>query len=167
MVRRWLLLPMLAGMLIFVSMNEPGAAQGRPPKDKKDKKGEDKAGKDLNKAYDTLNEVSQAQAAAREKLPRDLARLLEQGQDFYRRGRRCYEDNDTFRAGEFAKAANDGGRGLRHWQRANSTATSGIPAPPPDLGPKGPPRTGGPAEPWEGARRNCSERGTVSPRWNR
>jgi hypothetical protein len=157
MFRRWFLLPFLAGVLLApILLAVPEAALAGPkdkkapePKGGKDKKGpEPKAAKDLNKAYDTLTEVSLAQSGAKEKLPRDLAKLFDQARDYYRSAVRSFEDGDTSRAGELAKAANDAGRGLKHWLRANGPAVPGLPAPPVEPGPPGPAA----AEPWEGTR---------------
>ncbi len=153
MLQRRVVMPLLTGLLLgSILLSGTEEAQAKPPKDKKDKKEPGpKAGKDLNKAYDTLTEVSLALAVTREKLPRELTKLQDHAREFYRSALRSFEDNDTYRAGEMAKAANDAARGLKHWLRASAAAVPGLPAPPPDMGPKGAPLPQGWAEPWTGA----------------
>jgi hypothetical protein len=162
-MRRWFALPLLIAALAFLGeYSPPNQTYAKPPKDNKDKKegkekekkgkeGKDKggptekAGKDLNKAYNTLTDVTTQVTATREKLPHEMPRLLDQAKDIYRTARKSYDDRDQARAGELAKAANDAGRGLHHVLRATLPPVAGLPAPPPDAGPGpkgGPPRPG-------------------------
>lgn len=100
-----------------------GQAQAKPPKG--GKKGD--PAHDLRKAHETITEVSLI--LTREREPAQTVQLLDQAKQFYRSAHQAFVRGDIERAREWAKAANDGARGIRHLLIAAAPTSDDLPLP--------------------------------------
>lgn len=109
----------------FISMAE---AKQKGPKGPKE--GPKKGKEHLQKAYDALTDVAAWTDGGRNRTPRDLVPLIDQGKDLYRDAVHAARDDEPRRGDELAAAAHDAARGLVHALRAEAPGTRGVPAPP-------------------------------------
>src|SRR5438270_13162180 len=101
-MRKTVLACLLVGGVLALGRAGPGEAYGQPGKGKPGdpKGGPGAAGKDLRHAYDALAEVSQLQAAGKDRLPRELGPLVDEAKGFYRAAVPAFGEGDRPRAAE-------------------------------------------------------------------